>query len=184
MSKLLEIIPRWAWLMLVACLAFACWRLDARGDAAQLELERTRVTLADTKAQHAGERESAARRLVRIVDSFREAESHLAAMAAATKKAADDEVHTARADARSLRQRLLAAETALKHATAGGSAETPGATGNGAFARGSVGALIPGQAVELVGEAERAERIRIALMGCYRQYDEARDTLLHLNLKN
>lgn len=124
-------------------------------------------------ASHAAQMADQQRQLAEATASARATEQNLITQAEQAEKVKNDQIATLAIDANRLRRRLrdAAATSALVSATA--SASSPA----GAF-DGSDRAIVSEQAgLNLVSEAERADKLRVALAACTSQYNAARDAL-------
>lgn len=149
-------------LALLALLALQTWRLHAAQLAHQVLI-----------AQHAAQIADQQRQLAEATARARNTEQHLVTQAAKSEELKNAEIATARATADTLRRRLrdAAATASLVSATAT-------ATGLADPAAGGDRSEFPEElGSRLISEAERGEKIRIALLACYKQYEDARKAL-------
>lgn len=123
------------------------------------------------------EREDAATSLAQLTTKARETEQTLTANAAETERVKNAQIADldSRAGALARRLRDAAATSRLVPATATTAAiEQVAAVCDGARFSGELG-------VSLVSEAERGEQIRISLLACYKQYEDARKAFSSLS---
>ncbi len=169
MLAILNVVPSWVWAALVLCL----------GVLAGVE----RVQVANAEAKYAQE--------VAAFQTYQTAQEKAAKEAEIAKAAKEHDLQTQFDNERNDHETKYAALAADRDAllarlqsrptrpTLPNSAVVQSA-GDGQAARGCTGAeLYREDASVVVGESERADKIRIALVGCYRDYDAARDKLMH-----
>jgi tryptophan synthase beta subunit len=177
LTTLLSAVPRWVWVALVAALSATSCKLKYDKDGLSLELEKTRVVLEQERADYAVARANASELYAQTVEEYRTKEQALQAAATQARRERDVQVAAARRTADDLRERLFAAIEAPAGPDYPTSYTLAAVAGPRPFATGSFGALIRDEASDaarhLIDEAERADTIRIELMRCYRQYDEA-----------
>lgn len=140
----------------------------------------TQLTLAEERGRFALAMSEASDAFAQMSEEYRQREQTLQAAADQARRERDAQVAAARRNADALRERLFhAPEAPGVDYTLGGNT-TPAASPR-AFAPGSFGALVRGEAADVAGnlvdEAERAETIRLELMRVYQLYDEARQAL-------
>jgi hypothetical protein len=156
-------------LVLALALAWQTYRLHG----AQIAMLEATNALANGQAAWADERANAATALAVATTKARETEQQLTAQAEKAEHEKQTQLAAVSARADALRVRLRNAEanaaTARLLSGAGAIASTsevePGS--NIAGFSGELGS-------RLVSEAERGEKIRISLLACYRQYEDAR----------
>lgn len=124
----------------------------------------------------ANERASSAEALVASQEETRIAENALSANAAETRKVTNDQVRTLTTQRDVLIKRVRVAEA--NAATATLVSKVTAATSDRAAPQGNHGGeLLSTIGEQDVDEAIRADTIRLHLVACYRQYDQARETL-------
>lgn len=175
-SALLNAVPRWVWAALVAALAATSCKLKWDNNGLTVEIEKVRVVLEQERAAFAVAKADAADLYAETVEQYRAREQALQATADQARRERDVQVAASRRAADDLRERLLVYIDTPAVAAASYSPATAAAAAR-PFAPGSLGALLRDEAAaaarQLVDEAERADTIRLELMRCYRQYDEA-----------
>ena len=181
MLKLLNLVPKWVWVALVAALSATSCKLKVDKDGLSIEIEKARTAMAVMEADFAAARVQAAERFAEVVDEYRAKERALQAQAEAIRRESDAQVAVARRSADALRERLRVAARVDTPDTAAGSARPAQAARPEPFAPGTVGALLRDEAPDaarlLVDEAERADAIRIDLLACYARYDAALEVI-------
>lgn len=160
-------------LRILACIAlFATgalvngWRYDAAVQQAYAKMEKM-------ARDYEAERLKAQEQLALAVQNNRQAEQHLQAIADEERTKANEQIAISSRRADDLAARVRRAEA--NAATARLVSTSAQAACTGQAPAGSDGAeLLNSLGVEDVREAERADKIRIALGACYAQYDAAR----------
>ena len=143
---------------------------------AERRADKAEVALATAQASYADERTKAADALVLATTKARHTEQQLTAQAEKAENEKQTQLAVVAARADDLRKRLRNAEanaaTARLVSKTAHIASNPEATGvdNVAGFSGESGN-------RLVSEAERGEQIRVALLACYKQYEQARVAL-------
>lgn len=157
---------------LVAALSFGSgWAVNGWRGAAKLE--DLRAEIARIHAVYDKERLAAQEQLALAVQNNRQAEQHMQAVADQERLKTNEQINAASHHADSLVVRVRNAEAAA--ATARLVSSSTQTTCVGQTASGGIGAELLGSlGSEDVREAERADKIRIALRTCYAQYDAAR----------
>ena len=142
------------------------WKVDS-------QLERKDAQIAKINADYDKERLKAQEQLALAAKNNRQAEQHLQAVADQERLKANEKIATVSRRADSLAVRVRNAETAA--ATAKLVSATTKTACAGQAAPGDSGAelLRPLGSADVL-EAERADKIRVALGACYAQYDAAR----------
>lgn len=166
---MIDKIKQYFW-MAAAILSFGllCWQT--------VQLQAKELELADAAVAIATERREASDKLREETDRNRKTEQGLADSAATVRKEANEKVDAATARADGLLQRVRLAEARAKSL-----AQVPSTSATASDGQAASGDDEP----ELLGtfgeedvlEARRAETIRLQLVACYRQYDQARDAL-------
>lgn len=142
------------------------WKVDS-------QLEKKDAQIAKLHRDYDAERLKAQEQLVLVIQNNRQAEQHLQAVADEERAKADEQINIASRRADDLISRVRNAEAAAATARLVSSATKTACTGqaaaggNGAELLGSLGSAD-------VLEAQRADKIRIALGACVAQYDAAR----------
>ncbi len=140
---------------------------------AERRADKAEGALATERADWADERANAATALAFAATQAREKEQALAAAAHQSEEIKNAEIATLATRAADLRRRLRNAE-----ANAATARLLPGAAAVASTSEVEPGSNIAGFSGELgsrlVSEAERGEKIRISLLACYRQYEDAR----------
>lgn len=128
----------------------------------------------DLQVQHASQVAEQQRQLAEATASARATEQNLITQAAQAEKVKNDQIATLALDADRLRRRLrdAAATRALVSATA------PTPSPAGAAAGGDRSEVSGSLGDALVSEAERADKLRVALAQCTSQYNAAREALM------
>lgn len=159
-----------------ACLALlvVCAGLGVYAGKQVLKVQALRVELADLKASHAEDARKQATAYAKLQSDSRKTERELQGQINRIEGERDDQIASATVAASELLKRLRAAQTGTATAPAGGASAATGAT---AFAQGSHGAVLRGEAEALVREAERADILRAGLAACYAAFDKARAAL-------
>ena len=173
----LNFIPRWALTAAVAVLATTSCTLKYGKDGLELELSRTRVAAAEREAAYQAQVAIAEQDLREVTERVRTTEQQLVVQTAQIQEQANEQIRVVSATADSLRRRLRDTEARSRAALATQASPSDPTPPAPAFELGSVGALVSGQAGDLVGEALRAETIRLNLIQCYEQYDAAEQAL-------
>ena len=157
---------------LVAALSFGSgWAVNGWRGAAKLE--DLRAEIARIHAVYDKERLAAQEQLALAVQNNRQAEQHMQAVADQERLKTNEQINAASHHADSLVVRVRNAEAAAATARLVSSTTKTACTGQ---------APAGGDGAELLGtlgstdvlEAQRADKIRIALGACYAQYDAAR----------
>jgi 2-methylaconitate cis-trans-isomerase PrpF len=152
--------------MTAAAIGIPTWRLQQEREAhaiTKLEFE----TLRAESAQRIADAEAAARA----------AESKLRSSTHQIREKTNAQVRDLAVERDALAQRLRVAEARLA-AASGAVSGSPGAPADGASASGGDGAELPAPiGAADVDEAYRADVIRLNLLACYEQYEQARKTL-------
>lgn len=181
LTPLLSAVPRWVWVALVAALSATSCKLKHDKDGLSIELEKTRVVLEQERADYAAARAAALEIHAATVTKYRTKEQELQAAANQARRERDAQVAAARRTAADLRERLFSAFEIPAGPDHPASYTLASVAGPRPFAPGSFGAFLRDEAEDaarhLIDEAERADTIRIELMRCYDQYDQARETL-------
>jgi len=168
-DKLLSYVAGAACLVLAISLFFTYGALHtAERAASQAMLE-----LANGQAAWANERTIAAEALAAATTRARETEQHLAEQAEKAEHEKQTQIAAVSARADDLRKRLRNAEASAATARLVSKASAVASTSEvepGSNIAGFSGEL----GSRLVSEAERGEKIRISLLACYRQYEDAR----------
>lgn len=139
-------------------------------------LDNAQIELAEFEAEVASEKATAAHTLAVSTIEARETENALGSKASETRKETNDQIRNLMAQRDGLLKRVLNAE--LDSAAAAVVSKAATATFPGAVATGSTGGELLGSlGQEDVEEALRADTIRLQLVACYRQYEEARKAL-------
>lgn len=167
-----DAIPKWVLAAIAAVFATTSCKLKFDKDGLALEVEKVRVAAEKAGRQYEYERSTAAQKLAQAHAAARETEQALNVAAAKERERAERQVAAARADADRLRGRLLAAATPPRAAASlmPAPAAAPPAV---AFGPGTLGAQLSASAGDLVGEAQRAEVLRAALIECRAAYESA-----------
>lgn len=170
----LDFIPKTVLAAAIAVLMVMCGLSTFRNLGLTHDLDRAAVTLADLRATNARDAADAHAALSARTTEFRNREQVLTAAANTERKTYEKKLADATDVANALRLRLentafgtMYTPTIAETATATGIDEAPRG-GNDAELRRPFG---------LVDEALRAEKVRLALLGCYRIYDAAAETL-------
>lgn len=176
---MLDFVPKWVMAALLAMLAATSCKLKLDKDGLSFEVEKHKTNIATLTAQYEGERAAAAEAHAEEVEKARTAERKLVAAVADERKKADERVKVVQLAAADLRKRLryAAEEPRAVAASVSIPSEPPRVE---AFAPGSHGAELREDAIFLVGEAERADTIRVELNTCYASYEKARQVLNEL----
>lgn len=160
----LSLVPSWVWAAAVAALAATSCKLTVDLGQVKLELEKTKVVYEQERANQMAV-------LANAQERARQAEQSIQATATAIRKAVDEQVTFARADADDLRRKLRvasanAATAALVSSTVAASAP--------AAAPIELGAVLPvGVGDDLVSLAQRADEIRAYTQAVRRYYEAA-----------
>lgn len=174
-DKLLSYVAGALCLVLAAALFFtygALHKAERRADKAEVALATERTAWAD-------ERTKAATALAFATTKAREKEQALAAAAHQSEEIKNAEIATLATRAADLRKRLRNAEASAATARLVSKASAVASTSEVAAV--CHGSELSGQFGEqLVSEAERGEKIRISLLACYRQYDDARKAMVSI----
>lgn len=169
MTAIFALIPRWVYAALVATLAATSCKLTVDLGAVKLELEKAKVAYEQERAE-------AAIKLAQEQQRYREADQAIQKTATAIREETHAQILAANAVADDLRRRLRVASANAATAALVSSATQVAATEQAGA--GSDKPLVPAPIGEQdVDEAERADLIRVELLGCYRQYDAARSAL-------
>ena len=162
-------------LVLALALAWQTYRLHG----AEMSALRASNDLANGQAAWADERAIAAEKLVQATAKNRETEQQLTAQAEKAEHEKQTQIAAVSARADDLRRRLRNAEasaaTARLVSKASAVASTSEVAGVDHFP-----VLFGPLGEQLVSEAERGEKIRISLLACYKQYDDARKALVSI----
>ncbi len=180
MTAILSLVPRWVWAALVAALAATSCKLTIDLGSVKLELEKAKVAMAEQEAAYESARANAAETLAAAQARARQAEQDTIKVAATIREESNAQILAANAVADSLRERVrnaraeaftrtYSAAVMPRSTTVAAAPETP-VVSDEPVVLGTIGE-------QDVDEAERAETIRVELLGCYRQYDEARSRL-------
>jgi hypothetical protein len=176
---MLDFIPKWAMAALLAMLAATSCKLKFDKDGLSLEVEKHQTEIAMLTAQYATERATASEAFAEATEKARVAERAIVTAVADERKMADERVKAVQLAAADLRNRLR--YSAKEARTVAASVSVPSAPPRvEAFAEGSHGAELREDAIFLVGEAERADTIRVELNTCYASYEKARQVLNEL----
>lgn len=159
-------------LAILAVISFACgWLVNGwRSDVA---VQQANAKMATMAREYETERLRAQEQLALSVQNNRQAEQHLQAIADNERTKANEQIaiYSRRADDLATRVRRAEANAATARLVSS-SCKT---SCTGQAPTGSDGAeLLNSLGIEDVREAERADKIRIALGSCYAQYDAAR----------
>lgn len=138
------------------------------------EMARSSQELAEFKSARTRELLDAQIALSAKAAEYRDRERKLHDVATTERKTYEKKLTAAIATADALRLRLVDTPFGALHAPAADEATT--ATSDGAAPGGGDGAELR-RPFGLVDEALRAEKVRLGLLGCYRQYDEAANAL-------
>lgn len=176
---MLDLMPKWVMAALLAMLAATSCKLKLDKDGLSLEIEKHKTNIATMTAQYEGEMAAAAEAYAEEVEKARAAERAIVTAVADERKKADERVKAVQLAAADLRDRLRYASYQARAVAASVSvpSEPPRVE---AFAEGSHGAELREDAIFLVGEAERADTIRVELNTCYASYEKARQVLNEL----
>ena len=146
---------------------------------AERRADKAEAALATERADWADERANAATALAFATTQARAKEQALTAAAHQSEEIKNAEIATLAARAADLRRRLRNAE-----ASAATARLLPGAAAVASTSEVEPGSNIAGFSGELgsrlISEAERGEKIRISLLACYKQYDDARKALVSI----
>lgn len=142
------------------------WQVDSL-------VERKNAEIASIHQKYDKERLHAQEQLNLAMQNNRQAEQHLQAVADQERIKANEQINTASRRADSLAIRVRSAEAAAATSRLVSSTTQTSCVGQAA-ARSDVSELLNSLGIEDVQEAERADKIRIALGACYARYDAAR----------
>jgi hypothetical protein len=170
----LELIPRPLLVAVIAALFVTNGVTAYRGVAATTAAAKSATDLADLKTAYSRAISDAQIALSAKAAEYRDRERKLHDVAAAERKTYEKKLTASIATADALRLRLVDTPFGALHAPTADEAAT--ATGANTAAGDSDGAELR-RPFGLVDEALRAEKVRLGLLGCYRQYDEATSAL-------
>lgn len=178
---MMNVIPKWAMVALIAMLAATSCKLKIDKDGITLELEKTRTAAAEREAEYQTERAVAAAQLAAASEAVIETQNTWTTAMAEERNRTDETIRALQRNADGLRERLrLANQTGRAVAAVAGHDAGPSTAS--AAPRRDVEPVVPGApGVDLVTEALRADTIRVELMACYEQYDRVRNSIIELN---
>lgn len=174
--NLLSLIPSWVWAAAVAALTTVSCKLTVDLGAVKLELEKSKVAMAEQEAAYESSRANAATVLAEAQARAREAEQSIQTTANAIREETHAQVLAANAAADALRERLRVARSEQEPRPFVSALMPSAPKVTSAATRPVVaGAVLPdGLGDELVSLALRAEEIRADAQACRRQYEAAR----------
>ena len=173
MTALLSLIPRWVYVALIAMLAATSCKFKLDKDGLTLEVEKHKVAAAQLEAS-----QQAA--LAQATAKARDTEQALVAKVETIQEESNAQITALARQRDDLRQRLRAAATAA--VTARSLSDPASVAAVAAPAAGRDRAEFSYELGDrLISEAERGEKIRISLLACYKQYDNARKALSSLS---
>lgn len=170
----LELIPRPLLVAVIAALFVTNGVTAYRGVAATTAAAKSATDLADLKTAYSRANSDAQIALSAKAAEYRDREQKLHDVATTERKIYEKKLTAATATADALRLRLV--DTAFGTVHTPTAAEVATAASDGAAPGGGDGAELR-RPFGLVDEALRAEKVRLGLLGCYRQYDEATSAL-------
>lgn len=154
--------------------AFSCWGgWTVKGWKVDSQLERKDAQIAKIHEDYDKERLKAQEQLALAAHNNRQAEQHLQATADQERAKANEQIATVSRRADSLAVRVRNAEAAAATARLVSRAHQAACAGQAAAGDSGAELLRPLGSADVL-EAERADKIRIALGACYAQYDAAR----------
>lgn len=169
MTKLLALIPSWAYAAMIAMLAATSCKFKWDKDGLALEVEKHKVAAAQLEAQ-----QQAA--LAQATAKARDTEQALVAKVETIQEESNAQITALARQRDDLRQRLRHEQANAATARLVSSAATVATTAEAAA--GSDSPELSGPAgYDLVSEAYRADQIRLQLATCERQYEAAREAL-------
>lgn len=185
MLKVLDLVPSYVWALVVAALMVVGVSLNFQIAALKIQVAAANTAVAGAKAetekvktQHAQLIAQARNSQIEIERQAREREHELQAKMDSQRKADHAKYVNLAAERDTLRLQFqsLAERFRPSPADSGKRGESPGKTaGIGEAAPGGDQPRVSGPIEDLIDEATRADKIRVALLGCYRAYDDARN---------
>jgi len=165
MLAILDLVPKWLLAALLAAAAATSCKFKYEADGLTIEVQKAAVAAAKQAAKQAEE-------YAALQTLARETEQGLQTAMNDNQRMRDEQVKAVRVAASGIRDRLREQPTPQ---TSSGTA--PKFARIEGFAEGSHGAELRTEAEPLVGEAERADTIRLDLLSCYAAYESARQAL-------
>lgn len=169
MTKLLSLVPRWAYAALIAMLAATSCKFKWDKDGLALEVEKLKSAAAQLEAQQQDA-------LAKATAKARDTEQALVARVETIQEESHAQLTALAAQRDALRRRLR-----HEQANAATARLMSGAASVATVAEAAAGSDRPelsGQAgYDLVSEAYRADQVRLQLATCERQYEAAREAL-------
>jgi hypothetical protein len=169
----LDYIPKSIFGIIIIALLTTNFSCAWKNNRLELEVNRAATKIAELKKEHSEAVLTAQIAYNNVADAYRKKESALQTVADNRRKEDAKKLATATAYADDLRVRLSATSIGAANAT---DSNAPTSVSAGQAAGGGDVPKLPAS-FGFVDEALRAEAIRGALLGCYKQYDDARDTL-------